>query len=147
MSVPVRRDNYCSSDEICINGANPGYDYAGLKYAYCVKRQAFQAIPAKPPLGLNLNKNKLKEEFNGKRLSMVVSKDDMSTPLEMDTLNVEAEVMGSESGETGGIDKCRDCIELETEQFRKGTESLKAQARMLTTGAVAGVLWMALLSG
>ena len=147
----MRRDGHCSSDEVCINGgslAEGGFeDHVGLKYAYCVKRIAFYSVSAKSPLGLKLNKQNLVNDLEGKRLSMIVSKKDMSTPLEMDTLNVEVEGAGSGSGEAGGIDKCRDCMDLETEQFRKGTDSLKAQARMLTTGAVAGVLWLALMSG
>ncbi len=79
---------------------------------------------------------------------MVVSKPDLNTPLEVDKFNVEAEVIGNDDiKDSGALDKCRDCMELETQQFKKGTESLKAEARLLTTGVMAGVLWLAVMSG
>lgn len=117
-------------------------DRFGVKYANCVNRALFYS--SKALLGLKLDKDSLLQSLEGKRLSMVASKIDERTPLQVDTFGV---VSRGVSGKGGGIDKCRDCMELETEQFRKGTESLRAEARMLTTGAVAGVLWLALMSG
>ena len=79
---------------------------------------------------------------------MLVSKPDQSTPIEVDTFDVEAEVAGNgDTASPGTVDKCRDCMDLETQQFKKGTESLKAGATMLSTGAIAGVLWLAVMSG
>ena len=138
---------------MCINGQSPSdgaLDGHGVKFAFCVQRSAFQkfAPTSKGPLRLKLDKTALMKELEGKRLSMVASKPDQSTPMEVDTFNVEADV--ADNGDTkdpGPGDSCRDCMELESQQFKKGTKGLKAEARMLTTGAVAGVLWLAIMSG
>ena len=147
MPLPVQRDGECWRNEICIDGYGPGNELVssvGLKHANCVDRRDFHLVKA--PIGLKLNKQRLMRTLEGKRLSMVVSKVDESTPLEMETLDVEAEGAATGDAKGGRIDKCRDCVDLETQQFRKGTESLKADARMLTTGAaVAGILWLALI--
>ena len=86
---------------------------------------------------------------------MVVSQPDGNTPLEVDKFTMQPLVAHDNTGTgdertavTPGVQsQCRDCMELETQQFVKGTERLKAQATLLTTGAAAGILWLALLSG
>ena len=86
---------------------------------------------------------------------MVVSQPDGNTPLEVDRFAVQPVVAPDHLGTDGygnaaisGVQsQCRDCMELETQQFVKGTEGLRAQARLLTTGAAAGILWLALASG
>ena len=86
---------------------------------------------------------------------MVVSQPDGSTPLEVDRFAVEPVIGTGQLGTNGGgtavvagvQSQCRDCMELETQQFVRGTEGLRAQATLLTTGAAAGILWLALVSG
>ena len=150
---PERRSGRCENTEVCMNGQSPSngeLNGNGIKYAYCVQKSAFlkYAAASRGPLGLKLDKMSMVKELEGKRMSMFVSKPDQSTPLEVDRFDVEAEVADDGNGKDPGAgDRCRDCMELETQQFKQGTESLKAEARMLTTGAIAGVLWLAIVSG
>ena len=145
--VPVRRSGRCWFDEVCLNGYGPGNELVnsiGLKHASCVNRRGFQSV--KPPIGLKLDKQSVVLSLEGKRLSMVVSKADESTPMEVDLFDVETRGAAAEDKNGGSSDKCRDCMDLETHQFKKGVESLKAETTLLTTGAAAaGILWMALL--
>lgn len=145
--VPVRRSGHCWFDEVCINGFGPGNELVnsiGLKIANCVNRRSFELLKA--PIGLELDKQSMARSFEGKRLSMVVSKADESTPMEVDTFDVQARGAAVEDAKGGSTARCRDCMDLETQQFKKGVESLKAEATMLTTRvAMAGILWMALI--
>lgn len=144
--VVVRRNGHCWHDEVCVNGYGPGNELIssiGMSIATCVNRKMFHVVK---PIGLKLDKAALARSFEGKRLSMVVSKTDESTPIEVDTLDVEAKGASMGDADGAGVGRCKGCADLETQQFKKGVESLKAEAKMLTTGAaVAGILWMALL--
>ena len=77
------------------------------------------------------------------RVRAVVSDLEGAAPTELDTLEIEAGKQGVE------VEKevCRDCLDLGTGALPQGTDSLKVEARLLTTGAVAGVLWLAVMSG
>ena len=83
--------------------------------------------------------------LSGMRVLAIASQPDGRTPLEMDTLGIRAGKAGLEVSKQ----VCRDCLELATGKLPLGTDSLRAEARLLTAGAAAvtGVLWVAVLLG
>ena len=83
-------------------------------------------------------------DLEGKRAQMVVSQVDGTTPLEVDTFDVETL---NATGNAVQSKKCRDCLELKTDTFGPDIDGLKAEVTLLTTGAIAGILWLVVLSG
>lgn len=82
----------------------------------------------------------------------VISQPDAQTPLEVDKLEIDT--VSSGAGKQIHREKCRDCVDLGTEIVAgTGTaddsSSLRAEARLLTVGAgaMAGMMWLAVLSG
>lgn len=142
----VRRSGHCWHDEMCRDGyGHELVDRIGPKVANCIHKKHYRAVKA--PIGLKLDKQSVLHELEGKRLSMVVSKADESTPLEVDTFDVKSLVATGGVVEDDILNKCRDCMGLETQQFKQGVDGLKAEATLLTSGAVAAasILWIALL--
>jgi hypothetical protein len=87
--------------------------------------------------------NRVLEKGGHQAAYMVVSKDDGSTPTEVDAFDIDA------WPEVGSMQRqeCRDCMNIETEALGSDINALKAEVRLLTTGAAAGILWMALIAG
>ena len=93
-------------------------------------------------------------QLGGMMMSAVASKADGNSPLNMQTLDVEAGVLGEDGTGLVGADgtvlqeqRCENCVDLEMRQFSKGTEALRTEATVLSAGTGGGVLWMALLAG
>ena len=152
---PTYRDGHCRNDEICVNGLGPEKSRSGHRVASCVSTEYFVQMIEFGTHG-NTNKSRVRTaELQGRMMSMVFSEVDGNTPLEADTLSAKAifasDHLGSDGEGAAFHDslpaKCRDCMELETQQFEKGTEGLKTTAKLLTTGGAAGILWLALVSG
>lgn len=81
--------------------------------------------------------------LGGITMYTAVSEEDQCTPLPLDKLNVAAL-----AGNTNVQNKtCVDCVDMSTDRFGPKTDSLKVQATLLTTGAMAGILWLGFLSG
>ena len=78
----------------------------------------------------------------------VVSQTDATTPIEVDTFNVDTWATGLVAA-TGGVHtkKCRECMNIKTDALEPKTDSLKVEATLLTAGGAAGILWLALMSG
>ena len=138
------RTGHCNNDEICVDGLGRGGGsrYGPHSVASCVSTQYFVRMirNAGKPTG----ERQPLLDLGGKQARMVASKADGTTPLEVDTFGV---VAVDAMGEAVQSNKCRDCMELKTDKFEPKTDGLKAQATLLTTGAVAGILWLAVLSG
>ena len=152
--VPVFKHGHCRDDEICVSGLGAEKAASGHRIASCVKLEFFIHM-AKNVLD-GANKTKLKTSLEGRTASMMISKPDGNTAIEVDTFAVNPIIATDyvNDPDAEGLTavhsrqaKCRDCVELETQQFEKGTEGLRAQATLLTTGAAAGIMWLALLSG
>ena len=79
---------------------------------------------------------------------MVMSNLDGATPMEVDTFDIMLWIDDILDAD-GDVkeNKCRDCMNLKASNFAANTKALKAQATLLTAGAMAGVLWFGLLSG
>ena len=102
------------------------------------------------------NKTRPRISLDGRMASMMISKPDGNTPIEADTMVAQpwlaTDYVNDPDAEGLSLahsmqTKCRDCVELETQQFEKGTAGLKTQVKLLTTSAAAGVIWLTLLSG
>ena len=146
----VRRSAYCMLDEVCITTLRRTSE------ANCVKASYFTRImdnwngveSANEMVGTMANgdtKEFLKFQLKNMSASMVLSNTNGTAPIEVDTFKAEAGFSGEV--ESTQSRKCRDCLELETEKFEPNTDFLKADVRLLTAGAAAGILWLAIMSG
>ena len=129
-----QRDGHCHKNEICVPGL--GMEVSGKRMASCVPTEYFVKY-------INWGNNHRQEGFDleGKIASMVVSQQDETTPMEVDTLAVDTKTNGV------GQNRCRDCVELKTVPFEADTNNLRFQTKLLTVGTMAGVLWLAIASG
>lgn len=140
----IQRVGRCDDDEVCVNGLGRGGGsrYGQHSVASCVKTQYFTRMVSNA--GKSAGERHSIVDLEKKRVQMVVSKTDGSTPLEVDTFDVQAlDAMGN----TVQSKKCRDCKQLKSDPLEPQTDGLKVEATLLTTGAVAGILWLAILSG
>lgn len=90
-------------------------------------------------------------DLSGMTMSEVVSAADGVSPLQMQSLDVEAGVLGKDGkglvglgGSTAQEKSCENCVDLEMGQFSKGTAALRTEATVLT--ALSGVVWIALFA-
>ena len=138
------RAGHCEDSEICqdVRTDNPL-----IVTASCVLADAFEEWTV-------TKDGRLKPMVNGAIFDPVISMygvmSQISTnkSLEMDTFEIDT--WAGQVDAIGGqmqTKKCRDCTEIRTDPLAPGTDSLKVQATLLTAGAVAGVLWLTLLSG
>ena len=131
-----RRDGHCDKDEICVSGLGIEASARGKRMASCVRNEYFIKYIS---WGNNQQQN---NDLEGKMASMLVSQQDGTTPIEVDTLEVDTETAGVVQE-----NRCRDCVELKTTRFGADTRNLRFQTRLLTAGTMAGVLWLAIASG
>ena len=132
------RNGHCAKNEICVPGLGAGISRSGRRMASCVSTQFFVKY-------INSGNNGQQGfDLGGMSASMVVGQLDGTTPMEVDTFEIDAE---TNTGRTMQKKTCRDCMELKSGQFGSETEALKVETTLLTTGAMAGVLWLAILSG
>ncbi len=143
-AVPVhrytttQRDGHCNDDEICVPGLGKERSRSGKVMASCVGTEYFVKY-------INWGENQRQSlDLEGKTASMVVSRLDGTTPVEVDTFEADTETTIGGAVQTR---RCRDCMELQTDRFAADTEGLKLGTRLLTAGAMAGVLWLAIGSG
>ena len=135
---PRPRGGHCADNEICVDGLGARKSTSGRRMASCVSTDSFIKL-------IKWGDNDERTlSLEGRKASMVASGLDESTPLEVDTFEVDTETTASSNNQNS---KCRDCVRLETDEFEATTEGLKVQTTLLTTGAVAGVLWLAIMSG
>ena len=86
--------------------------------------------------------------LGGMMANAVISDLGGRTPVRVRGLGVEVEDGGD--GEGGRKNQtCRDCFELITPEFgpKVGVGGLRADVAVAETGVVAGILWLAILSG
>ena len=146
----VTRSAHCEVDEVCIT------TFRHTQEANCVKSLYFvlmmeswngvqTAAAIVDTMAAGDTRNSLDLNLSNTSASMVLSDISGTRPIEVDTLRVDAGVGGE--ADPRQSKKCRDCIDLETDRFEPDTDFLKTQTRLLTTGAAAGILWLAIMSG
>ena len=168
ISIPQthNRNGRCDDEEICVD-AKGGGKRRGGRMAFCVGKQSFVRYilrgayaDAEPRVNL----------LAGREVAALFSQPDGATPLEVDTLGIEAgssssststssitgggQVLAPAAGTPGQSIQCRDCIELNTDILAAKTDFLKTEATLLTTGAATaaaaatmGIMWLAVMSG
>lgn len=148
----VQRIGFCRYDEVCIETAR------FTSEANCVKRAYFKAIMSTwngaqsamtmvDTMAEADSRSVFNSGFGGMTASVVMSDVNGTSPVAVDTFKVEAEASENASGIDEQTTKCRDCVDLETDKLKPQTDSLKTEVRLLTTGAAAGILWLAIMSG
>ena len=138
------RAGYCEDLEICqdVRTENPA-----IVTASCVQTELFDEWTT-------TKDGKLRPMIDGAIFDPVISmygvmsKVNTHKSIELDTFQVDTWAgQGDAAGGQTQIKKCRDCNEIQTDVLAPGTDSLKVEATLLTAGAMAGVLWLTLLSG
>lgn len=139
------RDGHCADHEICVPGPEPTRAKPSRRIAKCVSTQSFVNLIN---WANNNNDQQLLQpglNFEGMSVSTVLSLQDETTPTEVDAFQIEAQsIAGAPHVQKKS---CRDCMELTSDQLGSGTGGLKVKATLLTTGGMAGLLWLAVLSG
>ena len=130
----------CDDDEICVNGLYRRTGYSAV--ARCVKQEDFRILAD--------DSGDSNVQLGNRMASVVLSREDASRPL-------GAGSMGAAYAESGQVltreemelqsQTCQDCFELNTPRLAEETDKLKVEASLVTAGAVAGVVWLAVLSG
>ena len=136
------RNGRCEDDELCVQINSPNV------MAACVKTWLFDDFQidkdgtVKGMLGGSVF------SLDDMHLYAAVSKSDATTAMELSKLEIDA------SNTPEPIEKaapqrfrCRNCVDLNTGTLKANTNELKVQATLLTSGAMAGILWLGLMSG
>lgn len=146
--MPFATVGMCQPHEICAPGTGPGGHFDRKKVipnpdaqvAHCVSREYYvelaQEVSERGPSGTPLE---------GERASMVFSKADARTPLEVSEIDWSAGRTTVPAGmQVKGA--CTGCVDLLSGKFEAGTEYLKTQATVLSA-AGAAILWISIMSG
>ena len=166
-----RRGGHCAFEEVCVNTF--GSTVAGKQgplIAMCVAKSDFFPLDRQKS-GLKRLLDAVLEAMKGpsspkqakvdgtdssggsgrsSSATVSVSQVDGQTPIEADTLKLAAwNGADGQAQEAGPLQshKCRDCTDLEVAKIAPDTDHLKLEAKMLTAGAMAGILWIAVMSG
>lgn len=90
------------------------------------------------------NNDQKEIDLEGMSASMMLSQRDASTAMEADAFNLNVETNADTNTQKR---LCRDCMELTSDPIGADTDALTVEVTLLTTGAMAGVLWLAIASG
>ena len=134
------RNGHCKPMEVCVDG------FASKRIASCVHNSLFDDYMIDKDGNI---KGMLSGEiFDVSKAYAVLSKKDLSTPMETDSMGIGSWVASSSLAKGSVQTKtCRDCVELETDTLQPTPDSFKLEATLLSTGAMAGILWLFLASG
>ena len=137
--VGATRSGHCEDREICVDAPGLNAYRQSANVARCVSQEDYVFVN-RSTSGTGSHPV---VSFAGKRATMMLSESDGKIPREVDMFVIKAEAVGSVEQKK----RCRDCIELQTDTLAPNIQLLKTETRLLTTGAVAGILWLALMSG
>ena len=133
----------CHDDEICVNGMgdNELRRNAPVPVAHCVKSEAYTKLARNSdPQDLG--------QYTDSNLDLTLSKTDQKTLLKAESIDTEAgsSALGGTKGSTKS-NSCSECLDLRTDKLPPQTDFLDAEVKLLTAGAVAGMMWLTILSG
>ena len=149
----IERSGYCSFDEICITTARVTEEANCVKMAYFVSMMntwngAQSALAMVTIMGKGDVRKGMGFGLAGMSVSAIMSDIKSTMPIEVDSLRLQAgisqqanQLMDEQTTE------CRDCFDLDTKKMHAQTNSLSTGATLLTTGGMAGILWLAIMSG
>ena len=170
---PIYRDGHCEIDEVCVNSFGPLL--GGKKrptIATCIAKSEFGPTFDRQKTGLKRILDAVLDSIRGtgsppkqskvdssgspgesgrsSSAAFTVSKADGQTPIEAKTLEFTA--WNNADGQSGEAEKqrnkkCRMCSDLEVAKVGSNPDHLDLEVSLLTAGTVAGVLWIAVMSG
>ncbi len=146
----IRRSAYCMPDEVCITTNRHTTEANCVKSVYfTLTMNNWAGVQTANGLLTSIEAGDPRDNpiynFGNMSASMVLSDKNGTAPIEVDTFKTDAGLAEGEAPVQS--QKCRDCIDLETKPFEPDTSFLKTEVRLLTTGAAAGILWLAIMSG
>ncbi len=167
------RDGHCAMDEICVNSFGvPLGGKRGPQIATCIARSEFGPSLDRPKSGLKRildavldsirsagsppkqakvdSSESGGESGKGSSAAITMSTADGQTPLEAKTIQFSA--WNDADGQTGVAEKqhgkkCRMCSDLEMAKVGSDSDHLELEASLLTAGTIAGIMWIAVMSG
>ncbi len=113
--------------------------------ASCISQDSFE--PFDPDDDTKLETT-IEQLLGDKSVNAVISQPDMSTPLSLEKLEIDAGTVGEKSVAAQSppirMDSCVNCVEVKTTKLDEGTDFLRTEATVAAAGAaVAGVLLLA----
>ena len=86
--------------------------------------------------------------FDVQKAYAVISNEEKSAAIPSKKLDIGAWNSAARRGK-GTVQRksCMNCLDLETDLLRPNTDSLRVEATLMSTGAVAGILWLAMGAG
>ena len=134
------RTGYCNADEVCINSVPSTRSLGEARLmAKCISQHSFNRIASGESIDSSLDEEGILEAWDSMMMGMVVSMTDGSTPMEVDTFDIEAGI--NPDGTARQSKTCRDCMDLQTDKFAAGTKLLDVQTKLMSAGL--GMLWLA----
>ena len=132
----MAEEGSCYADEMCIDGVFEKQGYPQL--ASCVLEDDFEEN----------DDDEFEEEIlrTGHTARVTVTSLDGRAPVRMRKLDIAAARRGGPNRGTWQK-ACVGCFALEMDSLAPNTDSLKVEASLMTVGAMAGILWVAVLSG
>ena len=148
----IQRTAFCRLDEICITTMRHTSEANCVSIVYFNQimsswNGAQSALEMVNTMVQGDTRHTLNFDLGGTSASVIMSDTNGTTPIEVDTFDVQAGTSGQAAPAEKQTTKCRDCIDLETDKFKPSTDFLKTDVRLLHTGALAGILWLAIMSG
>ena len=139
----------CNSNEVC---SSPKHDRNGLPcVAKCVPGNLFKPMP---DFNTRLEGHAdLQEYLSGRMATAVMSHPDSKTPMAVENMELDAGIAGSSrvGGAVGLTSQktCEDCVQLTSDRLAEGTDFLSTEVKVVgsVSAGVAGILWLAALSG
>ena len=125
----------CSKEELCVDG------FGTRRIASCVHNELFSDFTSDKNGQVRGMTNG--EVFDAKKMYTVMALQDQSVAIKARKLGIDVSG-GQGKGGTTQSKNCVNCVDLETDLLEPGMDSLKIEATLMSTGAVAGVLWLAL---
>ena len=134
------RHGRCEPNEVCVEG------FGTQQIASCVHTSLFDDY--------TIDKNgRIRGMLNGEVFDVakawaVISKTDQSTAMTSKRMGI-ATWNSAALGGRGTVQskRCRNCADLETDVLAPDMDSLRLEATLMSTGAVAGILWLAMGAG
>ena len=134
------RSGHCEPAHVCVDG------FGTKQIASCVHTSLFDDYMIDKDG--NVKGMLAGEIFDVVKAFAVLSSQDKNTLIGTDSMSIDAwhntAALAKGAVQTA---KCRDCADLETGLLQPNTDSLKVQATLMSTSAVAGIVWLALSAG
>lgn len=166
---------HCEADEICANDFGPAMNgEPGPQIAVCIEKTQFDPLPRRDSSENTLKRlldtvldsirgaespskqpkvdssDSIRGSGRGSNTVITMSQTDGQTPIKAKALQFSA--WNAADGQNGDAEqqqskRCRMCSDLEMAEVSPKADHLELEASLLTAGTVAGILWIAVMSG